>query len=114
MDLLFVYGSLRSEFDNVYARQLRAEGEFLASGTVAGSLWLVSWYPGFRREGEGRVTGEVYRVNATTLAALDGYEGEEYRRVQIEVEGVGMAWIYEYVPEVAGMARIETGDYINR
>lgn len=114
MDLLFVYGSLRSEFDNGYARQLRAEGEFVGRGTVAGSLWLVSWYPGFRSGSDGRVTGEVYRVNAATLAALDGYEGEEYRRVQVEVEGIGRAWVYEYVPEVTGLARIETGDYVNR
>jgi gamma-glutamylcyclotransferase (GGCT)/AIG2-like uncharacterized protein YtfP len=114
MDLLFVYGSLRSAFDNPHARRLRAEAECMGEGRIAGAIYLVDWYPGYRRGLAGEVMGEVYRVGDATLAALDEYEGTEYNRVSVEVGGIGRAWVYEFAGEVSGMARIESGDFLSR
>ena len=114
--LLFVYGSLRSVFDNPHARRLRMEAELLGEATIAGSIFLVGAYPGYRREPGGEVRGELYRLKdaAATLAAMDAYEGDEYPRVAVPVKGHGRAWVYEYPGDVTGMARIESGDFVNR
>ena len=93
LDLLFVYGTLRSEFDNRYARLLRKEAAFLRRATVPGSIYRVEHYPAFRPQPDGEVHGELYRLNTpeATLAVLDEYEGEEFERVV-----VNGAWLYQY------------------
>jgi gamma-glutamylcyclotransferase (GGCT)/AIG2-like uncharacterized protein YtfP len=107
-DLLFVYGTLRSEFDNRYARLLRKDATFIRRATVRGSIYRVEHYPAFRPEPEGEVQGELYRLNApeTTLAALDEYEGEGFERVM-----VNDAWIYQYRMPVPESSRIVSGDF---
>jgi gamma-glutamylcyclotransferase (GGCT)/AIG2-like uncharacterized protein YtfP len=108
-DALFVYGSLRSEFDNSYARGLRERGELIGRSTMPGSIFRIGKYPGYRREPEGIVHGELWRLRdaAATLAELDDYEGPEYSR--IEVEG---AWIYLFTGAVDADARIQSGDFL--
>ena len=80
LDLLFVYGTLRSEFDNRYARLLRKEATFLRRASIPGSIYRVEHYPAFRPHPEGAVQGELYRLHTpeVTLAVLDEYEGEEF------------------------------------
>lgn len=115
-DDLFVYGSLRSEFDNPWAGRLRAEGERICAATVRGSVFRVGRYPGYRREPDGIVHGELWRLRdpETTLAALDSYEGDEYARVAVELESpAGQAWIYLYRGETRTEQRIESGDFVN-
>ena len=108
LDLLFVYGTLRSEFDNRYARLLRAEATFLRRATVPGSIYRVEHYPAFRPQPEGEVQGELYRLNTpeATLALLDEYEGEEFERVSVEG-----AWLYRYKGDPPDEARIASGDF---
>jgi gamma-glutamylcyclotransferase (GGCT)/AIG2-like uncharacterized protein YtfP len=95
IDLLFVYGSLRSSFDNEYARLLRAGADLIGEASVRGELRSIGNFPAFVPLGEGTVRGELYRLHdpATILAALDEYEGEDYERAEIQVEGK-TAWIY--------------------
>ena len=115
--LLFVYGSLRSEFDNVHARRLRAESEFVGPAAAPGSIFLIDPYPGYRRTPEGTVCGEVYRLTdpAATLAHLDEYEGAEYRRVSIQLSTPTLeAWVYEYTAELPAGSRIASGDFTRR
>ncbi len=117
VDALFVYGSLRSEFDNPHARGLRANADLLGRATVRGSIFLVGEYPGFRGEFEGVVHGEVYRLRdpESTLAALDAYEGPEYPRIVVETSIPGVsAWIYIYPGEVREDQRILSGDFLAR
>lgn len=110
-DVLFVYGSLRSEFDNPHALFLRANAESVGRATVRGSLFLVGKYPGYLREPDGIVLGEFWRLRnpETTLAALDDYEGSEYSRVLN-----GNAWIYLYAGDVRPEQRIPSGDFLAR
>jgi gamma-glutamylcyclotransferase (GGCT)/AIG2-like uncharacterized protein YtfP len=111
MELLFVYGTLRSEFDNPYARLLRSGAELMGKATVRGSIYRVEFYPAYKEEPAGEVHGEVHRVKgAATLAELDDYEGEGFERVKVETS-LGEAWIYRYRGEPAAGARIESGDF---
>jgi gamma-glutamylcyclotransferase (GGCT)/AIG2-like uncharacterized protein YtfP len=93
--LLFVYGTLRRAFDNEYARLLRSSADFEREAAIRGRLHAVGPYTAFAPDGEDEVRGELYRLREPerTLAALDDYEGEEYERVMVEVEGAP-AWIY--------------------
>ena len=108
-DVLFVYGSLRSEFDNPHARLVREKAECLGRATLRGSIFLVGRYPGFRREPDGVVHGELWRLRdpESTLAELDDYEGSKYSRVEID-----NAWIYLYLGDVQPGQRILSGDFL--
>lgn len=108
-DVLFVYGSLRSEFDNRHARLLRAKAQLAGRATVRGSIFLIGKYPGYRREPDGVVQGEHWRLREpeATLAALDDYEGALYSRVVID-----NAWIYLYNGNVRADQRILSGDFL--
>jgi gamma-glutamylcyclotransferase (GGCT)/AIG2-like uncharacterized protein YtfP len=110
-DTLFVYGSLRSEFDNPHTRQLHKEADLLGPATVRGSIFIVGHYPGYQREPDGVVRGERWRLHnpMKTLRDLDAYEGARYSR--IEVEG---NWIYAYTGVVQAPCRIESGDFLAR
>jgi len=112
---LFVYGTLRSEFDNPFAHRLHSEAELAGRASVRGSIFRISSYPGYRKQPDGVVHGELWRLKnaARTLAALDNYEGPEYQRVQVELESPReQAWIYLYVSEVRAENRIESGDFL--
>lgn len=121
-ELVFVYGTLRRGGSNSF----RMDGaEFVASGKVAGRLYVISWYPGLVLDGGAEtVDGDVYRVGAGQLAALDEFEGisaneiegAEYRRVKTEVrtgeDEVLVAWSYEWKGPVEESKRILSGDWL--
>jgi len=79
---------------------------------VAGALFDMGNYPGFRREFSGTVFGELYELRdpVSLFALLDAYEGEEYRRIAVETAGHGLAWIYE-LADLPVTPRIQSGDY---
>ena len=108
LNLLFVYGTLRSEFDNRYAVLLRSEAELVGRATVHGSIFRVEHYPAWKPEPPGEVHGELYRLTdpAVTLEALDEYEGTDFERV-----AVNGAWIYRYKKDSPESARIASGDF---
>ena len=111
-NLLFVYGTLRSEFDNRYARLLRKQATLVGRATVPGAIYRISHYPGYRAEPRGEVHGELYELHdATTLETLDDYEGSEFQRVMILVNGEA-AWIYQLREEPARGRRIDSGDFV--
>jgi len=100
-DALFVYGSLRSEFDNPHARLLREKADLLGRTTVRGSLVRNGEFPGYRMEPDGIVEGELWKLREpeSTLAALDEYEGSAYSRISVTTS-LGPAWIYLFTGEV--------------
>ncbi len=110
-NLLFVYGTLRSEFDNRYARLLRKQALRAGRATVQGSIYRLGRYPGFRPEPAGAVSGELYELrDDAVLEALDRYEGPDFERVAIQVEGSAV-WIYQYRTQPPEGSRIESGDF---
>jgi gamma-glutamylcyclotransferase (GGCT)/AIG2-like uncharacterized protein YtfP len=114
-EFLFVYGTLRSEFENPYARRLRAEADRECVSSVSGSIYHLGSYPGFLFEPQGTVTGELYRLHSPeqTLSALDAYEGSEYSRRQVISSTGHAAWIYVYQGHVDESSRIASGDFLN-
>lgn len=111
---VFVYGTLRRGGSNSF----RMDGaEFVAAATVNGRLYHISWYPGIVLDpAAGPVRGEIHQVSPERLAALDAFEGPEYRRVETEVttsEGGRMsAWIWEWARPVEGFGHIAGGDWL--
>lgn len=121
INLLFVYGTLRSEFDAAHARQLRAAGQLMGRTTVPGSIFDLDGYPGYRPDapGEisGEVTGEIWRLTdpGTTLAALDDWESPAgFERVMAQTAGGDSVWIYQFASDPPASARIPSGDYLWR
>lgn len=118
--LVFVYGTLRRGASNHW----RMEGaEFVASGTVKGTVFRIDWYPGLVLGGDAHVVGEVFAVPPDQLAALDEFEGVsaaengncEYRRVKTIVatdDAAIEAWVWEWLGPVDESCRISSGDWL--
>ena len=71
-ELVFVYGTLMSGYGN---NRLLDLDNLICETTVNGSLWSVAPFPGYRREGEGVVHGELYWVDDDSMFHLDNLEG---------------------------------------
>ncbi len=71
-ELLFVYGTLMSGFS---AHAFLMDSQFISHGILYGArlIHLPQGFPG-ALEGEGKIVGEVYRVDRLTLKAIDLYE----------------------------------------
>ncbi|NPA50000.1 MAG: gamma-glutamylcyclotransferase [Epsilonproteobacteria bacterium] len=122
MEYIFVYGTLRSCFDNFYRKKLLRYATFIGEGEVDGRLYKVSWYPALIEE-EGRVKGEVYKIkSASLLKFLDYYEGfkksnpkaslyiRKLKDVYMNGETI-KAWVYVYNKKVSSKDLIKSGDF---
>ncbi|HUD93190.1 gamma-glutamylcyclotransferase family protein [Sphingobium sp.] len=122
---LFVYGTLRADFDGPMARRLRSEARLVGPATAHGTLYRIAEYPGFVSEGDGTVAGDLFALDdaEATLAWLDDYEEcsgrfpapHEYCREWMTVDGPDgevMAWVYVYAWDVAGREQIADGDFL--
>ena len=69
--LVFVYGTLRQ---GCRADYRLATADFVGLASLVGELYYIDRYPGLI-DGEGSVTGEIYRVDEPLLRRLDDYEG---------------------------------------
>ena len=120
---LFFYGTLMAGSGNAVARGVHGRLLPGVAGTVAGRVYGIAdpggWYPALVM-GEGVVRGFVHEAapdfTEADLAALDGYEGAEYRRCAVEVVlGDGarvMAQAYVWMgPLPEGAVVIAGGDF---
>jgi gamma-glutamylcyclotransferase (GGCT)/AIG2-like uncharacterized protein YtfP len=115
---LFVYGTLKSNFSNRYARQLRREAKFIGPARMRGRLYRIRRYPGMRppRDSADLVTGELYRLRqpARTLAVLDAWEANyrrELRRARLDSGRAFQAWVYVYRVPLGQSRRVATGEW---
>ena len=118
---LFVYGSLRAGEDNPMAALLHGHARHLGEGTIQAGLYAISWYSGAAPcdDPEAVVHGDVFELHPETadavMAELDGYEGTDFVLRPVEVTladetSVG-AMAYLFAASVAGLRRIEHGDW---
>jgi gamma-glutamylcyclotransferase (GGCT)/AIG2-like uncharacterized protein YtfP len=117
---LFVYGTLKSNFDNEMANFLHHNASLLGEATIGGRLYLLGWYPGLVLDHTAYpVKGEVYCMNTNSeniLKKLDTYEGVDsgdYRRVLRPVtiaNEVINCWIYETLIE--SEIEITSGEFL--
>lgn len=121
--LLFVYGTLmRGERNHAYLERAQFLGEVATSPGFR--LLDCERYPGMVKapERDGRpapdtVQGELYRVTAEQLAAVDELEGHPHHfwRTTIELVDRRRAAAYLLTPSYArGAPRIESGDWHRR
>jgi gamma-glutamylcyclotransferase (GGCT)/AIG2-like uncharacterized protein YtfP len=115
LSAVFFYGTLIAGSDNAVARAAhRGLGPGVAA-QVRGALYAVpdplGWYPAMV-PGEGVVHGYVYRVvDGFDVGALDAYEGADYRREAIEVQGItAHAYIWAGALPL-GAVLIPSGDF---
>jgi gamma-glutamylcyclotransferase (GGCT)/AIG2-like uncharacterized protein YtfP len=110
---VFVYGTLLSGEPN---HRLLDDRDLVGPARTEARFTLFNFgaFPAMVEGGETAVTGEVYEVDAQTLARLDRLEGHPkfYCRQPIKLEGGGDAIAY-LVPEhrAQGRATIQTGDW---
>lgn len=126
---IFVYGSLRKEFDHPKHELLNKNGELLGAGSCSGKLYLIDWYPGVLPSDDptDQVYGEVYEIHQhfeAVIESLDHYEGcaPEFpephlyvRRIEtitLEHGGSTNAWIYFYNHNPDGERLIPGGDFL--
>jgi gamma-glutamylcyclotransferase (GGCT)/AIG2-like uncharacterized protein YtfP len=116
---LFVYGTLRTSFDNRWAKMLRRSGILVGAARVRGRLYRVGQYTGLKRLAHGNswVLGELFQLHnpRKILPALDHYEGEKFNRVRtmayVEDVGVLACWTYEYGPDVPSQRSVPAGRF---
>ena len=120
---VFVYGSLRAGGSNDIAR-FSPPPERVGDADIAGTLYDLGAYPGAVLGGEGRVHGEIYRIDAELEPQLDRLEGiapddsGEYAKREVLVR-LGDArlrcLVYEIHPErIVGHGAIRSGDWFRR
>lgn len=130
---LIVYGTLRPNFDNPFAKFLRQRSQYVNEATFSGLLLEVGHskaaaYPGaiYQPDSTTLVVGTVYDISRhkqLILTNLDDYEGigdafdqpNEYVRAVIPVCCNGITidcWIYLYNRPTNGKQVIASGDYV--
>ena len=110
---VFVYGTLLSGEPN---HRLLVDAALLGEARTEPAFELVSLgaFPAMVAGGRTAVCGEVYDVNADTLAALDRLEGHPrfYRRRRIRLEDGGVVLAYVFTSEQArGQPAIASGNW---
>lgn len=121
---LFTYGTLRREFSNSFAQQLRQKALWCGKASLTGQLYDLGQYPTavFEAAQTQLVHGEVWLLTdfGPTIALLDDYEGTndptpEYVRVLVPVHLKNgetlLCWAYQYNFSVSGLPLIAHGDY---
>lgn len=93
---LFVYGTL---LDRAVRRTLtgrdipgvpdQLEGYMRGEAVLDGQT-----YPDLRERPGRAVDGERIEVSSSELAALDAYEGPDYRRIRVALASGQTAWVY--------------------
>lgn len=110
---VFVYGTLLRGESN---HRLLKDAEFVGEARTAPEYDLVNLgaFPGMVLGGDTAVTGEIFRVDYETLAALDRLEGHPrfYRRTPLELDGFGAVEGYLFPRnKMNGYDCIESGDW---
>lgn len=125
VELLFVYGTLLTDFKHPEGEKLRATARLIGAGSVSGKLYDIGEYPGLvigKEEGIA-VLGEVYDLTGCTdhWVNLDAYEGiedsdtPEYTREKVLVTTTTATltcWTYIYQGSVQELKLIKGGDYL--
>lgn len=118
---VFVYGTLRrGECNDINLRV--PSPVFVDFGQIEGALYRLDWYPGLVLRGSGKVTGEIYQIDASLETVLDEIENllpiptGEYQKRDVIVElpeGPLICFVYEiaeaWLPANADL--IESGDW---
>lgn len=124
---LFVYGSLRRNFNHPMHDWLARYARWMGNATFGGTLFSLGAYPAAvpsARPAE-RVKGEVYEVldAGPLFAKLDDYEDflpenpaaslylRQIHEIELKNEQRVQAWVYVYNRPVVGLPWVASGDW---
>lgn len=117
MALVFIYGTLKRGFINAphmreaqYLGEARTKESFFKMLAVADYDYM---YPAVITGGTCYIEGEIYDVSAPLMNFLDGFEGAEYRRGEIQLEDGRTAEVYLYNRDPSVWPCIETHPQIH-
>jgi gamma-glutamylcyclotransferase (GGCT)/AIG2-like uncharacterized protein YtfP len=109
MKTVFVYGSLKKGFAN---HPYVSDQNLISTGVLYGfDMFNLGRFPALK-EGQGKVTGEVYEVDEATFALLDRLEGHPtmYKRqenlVHLPYGDSLEAWVYIYQGTVSSQEQV--------
>ncbi|HEV2483160.1 MAG TPA: gamma-glutamylcyclotransferase family protein [Puia sp.] len=125
-DYLFVYGTLRKDYDLKLKNKVSADLQYVGQGRVGASMYDIGRYPGAVRSTAGdEVIGDVFEVidPVRVLKILDKYEGipgnggpTEFirKRSKIRLRGgkAVMAWVYWYNFDLGKKLKIKYKNYL--
>ena len=112
---LFVYGTLKSDFENAMSKRLQNEAILEGKATVKGSLYDLGEYPAYVKDSKDLVHGELYHIiYPETLRWLDEYEEVPvlYLRKEIKATILGEkvpCFVYEYAGHIYQYDKIYGG-----
>jgi gamma-glutamylaminecyclotransferase len=112
---IFVYGTLRRGGSNhALLSGAACEGEARTREPFA--MFDLGGFPCIVPGGEERVAGEVFLVDAATLARLDALEDAPrwYRREAVRLDDGSLAEAYLYAQDVGSAPRVPGGDWLRR
>ncbi len=127
-EYLFVYGTLRKNYDLKLKNRISEDLQYIGKAKVLGSLYDIGNYPGAVKEKEkSEIVGDVFLINnpEKVFRLLDKYEGysedkkdnSEFVRKRNKVtlsSGKSVnAWIYWYNFNLIGKSRIRYKNYFN-
>jgi gamma-glutamylcyclotransferase (GGCT)/AIG2-like uncharacterized protein YtfP len=127
-DYLFVYGTLRKNYDLKLKNKVAGHLQYIGQGKVGASLYDIGRYPGAIKDSKGtEVIGDLFLITdpEKVLKVLDKYEGisdpgaknTEFVRKKTSVlmrsGGQKKAWIYWYNFDPKNKVKIKHKDYLN-
>jgi gamma-glutamylcyclotransferase (GGCT)/AIG2-like uncharacterized protein YtfP len=127
-DYLFVYGTLRKDYDLKLRKKVQNDLEYAGRAKVGASLYDLGSYPGAVKSNDGReVIGDVFLVNdpGRVFQVLDKYEGyrenetsnsefvRKRNRVKMSSGKNVNAWVYWYNFDTGNKTKIRQKDYLN-
>jgi gamma-glutamylcyclotransferase (GGCT)/AIG2-like uncharacterized protein YtfP len=127
-DYLFVYGTLRKDYDLKLKNRVQDDLEYVGKAKVGASLYDLGRYPGAVRSNTGQeVIGDVFLLNDPdkVLRVLDKYEGyredetsnsefvRKRNRVKLNSGKNINAWVYWYNFDPQNKTKIRQKDYLN-
>jgi len=128
-DYLFVYGTLRKNYDLKLKNRVKDDLEYVGKAKVGASLYDIGRYPGAVRSNTGQeVIGDVFLLNDPdkVFRVLDKYEGyhqedktnnsEFIRKRNLVKLNSGKnvnAWVYWYNFGPQNKTKIRQKDYLN-
>lgn len=119
-DYLFVYGTLRKNYNLKLKDKVAHDITYLGQAKITASMYDIGKYPGAIKENtDNEVIGDVFVLDdpEKVLKVLDKYEGEEFSREKNRVKlrsGKSVnAWIYWYNQKPLRKRRIPYKNYLN-
>jgi gamma-glutamylcyclotransferase (GGCT)/AIG2-like uncharacterized protein YtfP len=119
---LFVYGLLRKASNHEMSEYLSKHADFLGTGFIQGTLYLINDYPGavVDKSSPNKITGDIFGFeDSGLLKLLDKFEevdiSDEYLRIKVDAHlnsSTLKCHIYAYNRPTNGLAIIASGDFI--